>query len=140
MVDRVKPLTFETLANGNVTDFIPTEASPTEDYLATKGLAFEDSNNFLVDKIGRTIVELFPTLYQNATYSGTNLSALAFYNSSSFITANRIAQYDFTYSGGSLTIEVLKIYDLDGLTILRTYTWTHTYVSGLYQSSELLIT
>lgn len=140
MVDKVKPLCFEELADGSQLDYIPTEASPTEDYTATKGLAFENLDTFLIDKIGRTIVELFPSLYQNASYTGSELTALAFYNSSSFITANRIAQYDFTYSSGSLTIEELKIYDTNGSTILRTYTWTHTYSSGVYQSTELLIT
>lgn len=140
MVDKIKPLCLEELADGSQLDHIPTEASPNEDYAAVKGIAFENLDNFLVDKVGRTIVELFPTLYQSASYSGNDLSTLAFYNSSSFIIANRIAQYDFTYSGGSLTIEELKIYDTDGSTILRTYTWTHTYSSGLYQSSELVIT
>ena len=140
MVDKVKPLCFEELADGSQLDYIPTEASPTEDYAAVKVLAFENLDTFLVDKIGRAIVELFPNLYQEAVYTGDLLTAVNFYNSSSFITANRIARYDLTYTSDNLTSEVLNIYDTNGTTVLRTYTWTHTYSSDVFQSSELVIT
>lgn len=141
MADKVKPLKIENPANGGTqTDVFPTETNPTQDYLSAKGIAFDGLDTFLIDKIGRTLVELFPSLYQNITYSGSNPSVLEFFNSASFITANRVARYDLTYTSDNLTTESLKIYDTDGSTVLRTYTWTHTYSGSDYQSSALVIT
>lgn len=141
MADKVKPLGFENSALGGTENFpLPTEIDPNEDYLATKGIAFENLDTFLVDKIGRSIVEKFPDLYQNITYSGNDPTVLEFFNSSSFITANRVARFDFTYTANNLTSEVLVIYDTNGTTVLRTYTWTHTYTSNNLTSSGLVIT
>lgn len=140
-VDKIKPLKIENPGTGGTqTDPFPTEVTPTQDYASIKGLAFEGLDTFLIDKIGRAIVELFPSLYQNTTYTGNNLTSLEFFNSASFITANRVARYDFTYTSNNLTTEVLRIYDTDGTTILRTYTWTHTYSGNNFQSSGLIIT
>lgn len=141
MADRVKPLKIEnTATGGDETDAFPTETNPMEDYLAAKGLAFEDTDTFLLDKIGRTIVESFPDLYQSITYSSGIPTAVDFYNSNSFINANRVARIDLTYTGDNLTSEVLRIYDTDGTTVLRTYTWTHTYSGSDLTSSGLVIT
>lgn len=142
MVDKVSPLKYESSSTGGTeNDFIPTEANPLEDYLAGKGISFEKSDDFLLDKVGRVLVEKFPSLYQSPTYSSGNLTVLEFFNSSSFITANRVCRYDFTYNGDStLATEVLVVYDTNGTTILRTYTWTHTYVSQDLSSSGLVIT
>jgi hypothetical protein len=49
MVDKIKPLCFEELADGNQVDHIPTEADPTEDYVSSKGISFENQNNRLID-------------------------------------------------------------------------------------------
>jgi len=141
MADKIKPLKFENAATGGTQiDYLPTEAKPTEDYVSTKGLAFEGLDTFLTDKIGRALVEKFPDLHQKVTYSSGDVSNIEFFNSASFITANRVARYDFTYTGTNLTSEVLRIYDTDGSTILRTYTWTHAYVSDDYDQSGLVIT
>lgn len=140
-VDKVKPLKIENPATGGVnTDPFPTEADSSFDYLAAKGIAFENLDTFLIDKIGRSLVELYPDLYQSITYVSNVPTALEFFNANSFVTANRIARFDFTYTANNLTSEVLKIYNADGLTILRTYTWTHTYASNLLTSSGLVIT
>ena len=48
MVDRVKPLKLENTTDGTETNRFPTETDPTEDYLACKGLALENSNGTLV--------------------------------------------------------------------------------------------
>lgn len=45
MVDRIKPLKFEGLADGSSIDYLPSEADPTQDYIAAKGLALENSDN-----------------------------------------------------------------------------------------------
>lgn len=140
-VDKVKPLKIENATTGGTqTDPYPTEANPTQDYLATKGIAFEGLDTFLIDKIGRTQVELFPDTWQRVNYTGAQPTSLEFFNNSSFVNANRIARYDFTYTGPLLTTEVLVIYDTNGTTVLRTYTWTHTYSSNIFQSSRLVIT
>lgn len=141
MVDKVKPLALENTSVGGGDDFpTPTEMDPLEDYVSAKGVAFEGLDTFLTHKVGRTLVEQFPTLYQEVSYTSNVPSSVSFYNSSSFITANRIARYDFTFTGVLLTTEDLKIYDTDGSTILKTYTWTHAYSGSDYQSSGLVIT
>ena len=141
MADKVKPLKFENSATGGTQiDFLPTETKPEQDYLATKGIAYENSDNFLTDKVGRVLVERFPDLYQKVTYSSGDVSVVEFFNNASFVTANRVARYDLTYTSGNLTSEVLRIYDTDGSTILRTYTWTHSYVSGDFDQSTVVIT
>lgn len=141
MADKVKPLGLENPSlGGTETSPFPTELDPNEDYVAAKGIAFENLDTFLIDKIGRSLVEKFPNLYQNITYSGNNPTVLEFFNSASFITANRVARYDFTYTSNNLTSEVLVIYDTNGTTVLRTYTWTHTYTSNNLTSSGLVIT
>ena len=140
MVDKVKPLKIENPANGGTqTDPFPRESNPNEDFLAVKGIAFENLDTFLLEKLGRSIVEKFPTLYHKITYSSGNVATVAFYNSNSFVNANRVAQYDMTYTGNNLTSEALKIYDSDGISILRTYTWTHTYVGDDFDSTGLVI-
>jgi len=49
MVDRVKPLKMETSIDGTEEDVGYTELDPTEDYVAAKGLAFENSNTKTID-------------------------------------------------------------------------------------------
>jgi hypothetical protein len=50
MVDKVKPLVFESPLNGGTElDIYPTETDPTEDYLAAKGIAFENSDNLRIE-------------------------------------------------------------------------------------------
>ena len=45
MVDKVKPLKIEDSTSGTEFDMVPTETDPTEDYIASKGIAFENSDN-----------------------------------------------------------------------------------------------
>jgi hypothetical protein len=50
MADKVKPLKIENPSSGGTqTDFLPTESDPTQDYLAAKGIAFENSDAKLFD-------------------------------------------------------------------------------------------
>lgn len=79
-------------------------------------------------------------IWQQVTYSSGSVSFITYYSSASFITVNRTARNDLTYTGDDLTQEVLKIYDADGTTILKTYTWIHTYSAGDYVSSSMVIT
>ncbi len=53
MADKVKPLGLENPALGGTETFpFPTELDPTEDYVAAKGLAFENNDNRLIDLDG----------------------------------------------------------------------------------------
>ncbi len=50
MADKVKPLKIESPATGGTEiDMFPTEVNPSEDYIALKGLAFENSDSYLLD-------------------------------------------------------------------------------------------
>jgi hypothetical protein len=48
-IDRVHPLKFETSADGTQTDIFPTETNPTEDYIAAKGISFENTETKTID-------------------------------------------------------------------------------------------
>ena len=141
MVDKVKPLGLENSSLGGTENVpLPTELDPAEDYLAAKGIALENLDTFRVEKLGRSIVELFPNLYENVTYSSGKVSIVEYYNSATFITANKLARRDLTSTGSNLTTEVLVIYDTDGSTVLRTHTWTYTYTGSNLTSSAQVIT
>jgi hypothetical protein len=49
MADKVKPLKLETSIDGTQNDVFPTEVNPTQDYIASKGVAFENNDNRLID-------------------------------------------------------------------------------------------
>jgi hypothetical protein len=50
MADKIKPLKIENPSSGGTdTDFLPTESNPTQDYVAAKGIAFENNDNRLFD-------------------------------------------------------------------------------------------
>jgi len=50
MVDRVRPLKFETSQYGTQNDEYQTELNPLEDYVSCKGISLENSINDLIDK------------------------------------------------------------------------------------------
>lgn len=53
MVDKVKPLKYESPSTGGVeTDIFPTETDPTEDYLSAKGISLEHSDNTRLEVVG----------------------------------------------------------------------------------------
>jgi len=53
MVDKVKPLKLEDSISGTETNMFPVELDPTEDYVAAKGIAFENSDStFISGKSG----------------------------------------------------------------------------------------
>jgi len=53
MADKVKPLKIESIAGGGAqNDMFPTETNPAQDYLAAKGIAFENSDARIIDLDG----------------------------------------------------------------------------------------
>lgn len=132
MADKVKPLGFENSALGGTESLpTPTELDPLEDFVAAKGLAFESSDSYLIQKLGRIVSGSFPHVTTKISYTGSgDVDFVEFYNSASQITANRIARVDLTYSSGDPATEAWKVYDTDGSTILETTTLTYSYSSG----------
>lgn len=49
MADKVKPLKMEDTTSGTQSDGFPVETNPTQDYLAAKGVAFENNDSRLID-------------------------------------------------------------------------------------------
>jgi hypothetical protein len=128
MVDKVKPLKFEDTTSGTEFDVIPTEADPDEDYVSAKGFAFENLDDYLIEKVGTVIKDKCPTFSEKATYSGDSISAYEVYETTTQTTINRRVRTDVTYSTGLISTEVIKIYDpSDGTTVLRTITISYTY-------------
>ena len=128
MVDKVKPLKYEDSTSGTEFDVLPTEANPLEDYLTGKGFSFEDSDDYLLEKVGGVIKLKTPTHSHKPIYTGDSISAYEFYETSTQTTINRRARADYTYSGDNITTESIKIYDpSDGTTVLRTLTISYTY-------------
>ncbi len=142
MVDKVKPLKFESAATGGTeNDDVPTAVDPSEDYVATKGIAFEGLDTHLAEKIGGVLKFTCPDASQKVTYSGVNVSNIEMFEGATQTTPNRRVRMDATYSGNDLSTEAWKIYDpADGTTVLRTITLTHTYSSGNYESTSEVTT
>ena len=130
-IDKVKPLKIEDTTDGSQLNFTPTETNPNEDYIATKGIAFENTDNYIAEKIGGILGFTIPDMSQKINYSGFDITSVEFYNGPTQTTINRIGKVDITYTGINPTQEELKVYDpSDGTTILRTITLTHTF-SGI---------
>lgn len=142
MVDKIKPLKLEDTTSGSSFNFTPTETSPSQDYLATKGIAFENSDSFLIDKIGRELSAKVPTRYAVPTYLGNGeINTISYYNSATFVDANRIAKVTMAYDVNiDPTSEVWVYYDTDGTTVLRTVTFTFSNTSFEVTQIQLGVT
>lgn len=64
-------------------------------------------------------------------YNGGQIEAINYYNSPTQIDGNRIARSTYTYSGGLLDYETVSFYDVDGVSVLNTVTYTIQYSGGL---------
>ncbi len=62
MVDKVKPLKIEDATSGTQVNPFPVETDPTEDHLATKGVAFENKDTHLIFSDGADIKVTDPTV------------------------------------------------------------------------------
>lgn len=145
-VDKVKPLKFEDASSGSEMDFLPTETDPTEDYISAKGLAFENTDTFLGEKIGGICQFKIPDGSWAYVYhvSGPNNGSLDYAEYFEGLTQTvgfRRMRIDFVYTAGDMTSEAWKIYDpANGTTVLRTVTFTHTYTSSDLTKTEQVTT
>jgi len=109
------------------------------DTLQAKGLAFEGSASYVMEKIGGILKATIPSYSLAPTYdAGDDLIAYEIFNGNTQTTINRRVRGDFTYTSGNLTGESWKIYDeSDGTTVLRTITVTHSYTSDQLTNTEV---
>jgi hypothetical protein len=128
-IDKVKALKIEEAIDGTEVNPFPVESDPSEDYLSSKGLSFENTDDYIAEKLARLIGFTTPDGSEKYTYNINELiSTVEFYITSSQITANRKAKVDITYNVSQMpTTEVWSLYDINGTTILRTITYTFTY-------------
>ena len=134
MVDVVKTIVAERNGLDLSEDFA--EVRPASDFLSGKGISFEGSQDFLLQKVGGLICGTIPDFSTKATYSGETVTALEVFNGSTQTTPNRLARGDFSYTGDILIEEVWKVYSTsDGTTVLATTTVTHSYSGNNYTGS-----
>ena len=56
-MDKVKPLGFENASLGGTETYpLPTELNPSEDFIAVKGISFENLEDYTLEKIGSIIL------------------------------------------------------------------------------------
>jgi hypothetical protein len=132
VVDKVKPLKLESPTGGGTeTDPFPTETDPLEDYLSSKGMAFEGLDEFRTEKVGRMAGFRLPDGNYVAHYdSNGDMDYQEVYQGVISTPSNRVARVDYTYTAGELTLITIKLYASNGTTVLETTSYTPTYVSG----------
>lgn len=130
MVDKTRPLKMESPTGGGTQlDMFPTEMDPNEDYAALKGIAFENSDSYRIEKIAKNLLCNFPDASAKVTYTvGGEIDYVEYFDGLVQTTPNRIIRVDIAYDGNlNPTTETWKYYDTDGTTILRTITLTHSW-------------
>lgn len=97
---------------------------------------FDPALVYSVQQIGRTLGAITPNSTTKLTYlANGDLNFIEWFNSATQIVANRTARASYVYNLDlNPTTETLVIYDVDGATILRTFTWVFTY-TGLELTS-----
>jgi hypothetical protein len=139
MADKVKPLKIET---GSDTDYLPTETDPNEDYLATKGIAFNNLDTYLLERLGKNITIKVPNFSYKPTYLGNgSVDYVEVFDGFTQTTGNRVAKATIGYNGsGDPITETVLLYDTNGTTVLRTITNTLTYTSFYVTKIEAAFT
>ena len=142
-VDKVKPLKLETSVDGTENNPFPTETDPTEDYLASKGIAFENLDTFLAKKSGGVLRFQVPDCSQKPIFlANGDVDYVEFFEGATQTTINRRMRVDLTYDTSlNPTVEVWQVFDpADGTTVLETGTLTHTWSGVDYVSSSEVTT
>ena len=115
------------------------------------GTTIPDAQDVPIDTTTNTVnpetddVQLFidaicaPDTSQKPTYlSNGEISFVEFFKGTTQTTPNRIARVDVFYTGDDPTTETWKLYSSsDGTTVLKTITFTHTWVSNDLTKSEM---
>ena len=121
---------------------LPRQVQANADRLVAKGLVFEGDTNFTSEKVGGYILDLIPDCSVKPTYKADKeINFVEYFEGATQTVPNRRARVDITYTGIDPTSEVCVIYDpADGTTVIKTFTWTHTWTSGELTKSTLVTT
>ena len=134
MVDKVRVI----LGQRNSTELLGEEIKSSSDYLSAKGIAFEESDNYLLEKIGGVIRSKLPNLSVKPTYTSENITSIEYFNGFTQTVINRILRNDIAYTGDLISSEAWKIYDTaDGSTVLSTITITYSYTNDLVTNVQV---
>ena len=132
MVSKVKAI----LGERNGAELEAEEIAVTSDYLASKGIAFEGLDTYLMEKVGRVLKTTEPDSSQKVTYlANGDVDFLEFFITSIQITSNRISKCAIDYVGDNASGEIWNVFDNDGTTILKTITRVYSYIGDDIQSS-----
>lgn len=108
--------------------FSAEEGNPSADLAALKGIAFENLDSHILEKLGGVIRSKIPNHSIKPTYTGDNITKLELFNGFTQTVINRLVSCDVSYTNDLVTSEVIKIYDTsDGTTVLATTTITYSY-------------
>jgi hypothetical protein len=92
------------------------------------------ADNTLVGATTQAILDKYfgPTNSELPTYlANGEVNFIEYFKSATQTTGNRIAKVTFTYDASlNPTTETLQLFDTDGTTVLKTVTYTHTFVSS----------
>lgn len=122
MVDKVKPIGWENTTDGGSTNNLnPSEIDPDQDYISTKGVAFENQNDLLIDVDASGNIQYRDE--NSANYTTNPSGYIPFNTLSEYVfeqqTGLRIGEYSFTNEGGMVLLD----YDL-----LVVYAATGTFI------------
>lgn len=97
------------------------------------------ADNVLVGSTVQAILNKYygPTNSEKATYLGNGeVDFIEFFSTPTQVVANRVAKATFTYDGNlNPTSEAIQLYDTNGTTVLKTLTFTHTFIGGDYDKT-----
>lgn len=156
MVDKVKPLKLEDNIGGSQIDQTPTEATPSQDYLAARGLAINNLDSTLIDTDSTGTVQFTdPTIgvrkvlydlsvdsgartsYQEATITSNRITALITWTSAA--KTQKIYEENYTFTGNVVTQVIKKQYNSAG-TLIQTLTENLTYSGNTFSNLTATLT
>lgn len=122
---------------------LPRQVEAAADRLIAKGIVFEGDTSSVTEKIGGLILDTIPdSSYRPSYLANGEIDYIEIFNGPTQITLNRIARVDLAYDASlNPTVETWNIYDtVDGTTVLRTITVTHTWTGvDLTKSAEVTV-
>lgn len=109
------------------------QIDPAVDTIAGKAFSFLGLSTFLAEKVGDILGFRKPDFSDAPSFNANGtINFVEWFNGATQITSQRRARVDFTYDVNlDPATEVWKIYDTNGTTILRTVTYTYTFVANV---------
>jgi hypothetical protein len=105
MADKCKPLKIESSSTGGTqNDMFPTEANPASDYLAAKGIAFENSDTRLLDLNGSGELSATDSFFTTSTALVDILPAYSYVTASAETNTTSLTTYSTKVTLGPITL------------------------------------